>query len=149
MRKASLLSYFFRICFSPVWRNGPASTNTLSGTWNFWQASKNLLQIRLVLGLPKAVNLSTCTINSSRRFMAKHICDLYELIRSNSETNLQRNWKEVENRVKTQLPLRVMSCVQLASKLTSHYKVKSRNSYIKTLNELLLCPSGVQMWCRN
>lgn len=83
------------------------------------------VKIRLVLGVSKAVNFSTCTINSSRRFMAKHICDLYELIRSNSETNLQRNWKEVENRVKTQLPLRVMSCVQLASKLTSHYKVKS------------------------
>lgn len=55
--------------------------------------------------------------------MAKHVCGLYELIRSNSDTNQQRNWKEVENRVKTQLPLRVMSCVQLASKLTSHYKV--------------------------
>lgn len=39
--------FFFRICFSLVWRNGPASTNTLSGTWNFWQASENLLQSRL------------------------------------------------------------------------------------------------------
>ena len=58
--------------------------------------------------------------------MAKHVCDLYDLIRSNSETNLQRNWKEVENRIKTQLPLRVMSCVQLASKLTSHYKVSTQ-----------------------
>lgn len=59
------------------------------------------------------------------RFMSKHVCGLYELIRSNSETNQQKNWKEVENRVKTQLPLRVMSCVQLASKLTSHYKVRN------------------------
>ena len=86
---------------------------------------------------PKAVNF--WTTDSSHRFMAKHICDLYELIRSNSETNLLRNWTEVENRIKTQLPLRVMSCVQLASKLTSHYKVKSsaclyhKQLYIKRL----------------
>lgn len=67
--------------------------------------------------------------------MAKHICDLYDLIRSNSETNLQRNWKEVENRIKTQLPLRVMSCVQLASKLTSHYKVSTQ----KLLQRQYMC----------
>ena len=60
------------------------------------------------------------------RFMAKHVCSLYDLIRSNSDTNQQKNWKEVENRVKTQVPLRIMSCVQLASKLTSHYKVRGR-----------------------
>ena len=58
--------------------------------------------------------------------MAKHVCSLYDLIRSNSDTNQQKNWKEVENRVKTQVPLRIMSCVQLASKLTSHYKVRGR-----------------------
>ena len=57
--------------------------------------------------------------------MAKHVCSLYDLIRSNSDTNQQKNWKEVENRVKTQVPLRIMSCVQLASKLTSHYKVRA------------------------
>ena len=67
--------------------------------------------------------------------MAKHVCDLYDLIRSNSETNLQRNWKEVENRIKTQLPLRVMSCVQLASKLTSHYKVPTQ----KLLQRQYMC----------
>lgn len=67
--------------------------------------------------------------------MAKHVCDLYDLIRSNSETNLQRNWKEVENRIKTQLPLRVMSCVQLASKLTSHYKVSTQ----KLLQRQYMC----------
>ena len=74
----------------------------------------------------KLLNHLTKSVYFSHRFMAKHVCDLYDLIRSNSETNLQRNWKEVENRIKTQLPLRVMSCVQLASKLTSHYKVSTQ-----------------------
>ena len=60
--------------------------------------------------------------------MAKHVCSLYDLIRSNSDTNQQKNWKEVENRVKAQVPLRIMSCVQLASKLTSHYKVRGRRA---------------------
>lgn len=59
--------------------------------------------------------------------MAKHVCSLYELIRSNSEENQRRDWNDVENRIKMQLPLRAVSCVQLASKLTSHYKVCSPN----------------------
>lgn len=69
-------------------------------------------------------------LHSSLRFMGKHVCGLYELIRSNLDTNKQKNWREVESRVKTQLPLRIMSCVQLASKLTSHYKV---GSYLYTI----------------
>lgn len=97
----------------------------------FWQLKfltgkcelKNVSDISLLI-LPQSVFNVNRNSDSHRRFMAKHVCHLYDLIRSNSETNLQRNWKEVEDRVKTQLPLRVMSCVQLASKLTSHYKAR-------------------------
>jgi hypothetical protein len=55
--------------------------------------------------------------------MAKHVSELYEFIRSNTDEDQKENWCEVEKRVKTQLPLRIVSCVQIASKLLSHYKV--------------------------
>lgn len=119
---------FSRIHFSTLWRNGFTDSNPLFSNWNFWQVSVNsqnypTQNYTFSSGYDWLQLINS--INSSHRFMAKHVCDLYELIRSNSETNLQRNWKEVENRVKNQLPLRVMSCVQLASKLTSHYKART------------------------
>lgn len=55
--------------------------------------------------------------------MAKHISELYEFVRSNNDDNQKRNWHEVEKRIKTQLPLRIVSCTQIASKLLSHYEV--------------------------
>ena len=56
------------------------------------------------------------------RFMVKHVCDLYEVIRS-SDVNQQHDWNVVEERLKTQLPLRAVSCLQIASKMVSHCKV--------------------------
>lgn len=58
-----------------------------------------------------------------QRFMAKHISELYEFVRSNTEDNQKGNWRDVEKRIKTQLPLRIVSCTQIASKLLSHYEV--------------------------
>lgn len=55
--------------------------------------------------------------------MAKHISELYEFVRSNTEDNQKGNWRDVEKRIKTQLPLRIVSCTQIASKLLSHYEV--------------------------
>ncbi|XP_032242292.1 cyclin N-terminal domain-containing protein 1 [Nematostella vectensis] len=69
------------------------------------------------------------------RFMAKHVCSLYDLIRSTKGVS-QKDWTEVENRIKTQLPLRVVSCVQIASKLISHYKSITPNKARRFLNSI-------------
>lgn len=116
------------------------SMNTANGMQGFFKGGKNAEYIFLLcegMGLPTQTRFLAIEIFD--RFMAKHVCDLYELIRSNSETNLQRNWKEVENRVKNQLPLRVMSCVQLASKLTSHYKAITPSKGQRFLNSIGHC----------
>ncbi|XP_078361348.1 cyclin N-terminal domain-containing protein 1-like [Oculina patagonica] len=116
------------------------SMNDANGMQGFFKGGNTAEYVFLLceeMGLPTQTRFLAIEIFD--RFMAKHVCDLYELIRSNSETNLQKNWKEVENREKTQLPLRVMSCVQLASKLTSHYKAITPSKGQRFLNSIGHC----------
>ena len=60
------------------------------------------------------------------RFMGKHISELYETVRNSSGKDRQTDWNNVEQRVKEQLPLRAVTCIQVSSKLASHYKVSLR-----------------------
>ncbi|XP_057294973.1 cyclin N-terminal domain-containing protein 1-like [Hydractinia symbiolongicarpus] len=55
-------------------------------------------------------------------FMSKHITELYEIVKNSSSKEKQVDWKSVEARIKDQAPLRALSCIQVASKLISHYK---------------------------
>ena len=57
--------------------------------------------------------------------MLKHIQEVYDAVRSSSSKDKQADWRSVESRLKEQFPLRASSCVQVASKMTSHYKVSS------------------------
>ena len=59
------------------------------------------------------------------RFMHLHIVELCEHVRGTKGTSSPINWSEVETRLKHQVPLRAVSCVQLASKLSSHYSIVS------------------------
>jgi hypothetical protein len=56
--------------------------------------------------------------------MMKHIRSLYQFIQTSSAVDKLKDWNDVEARIKVQMPLRLLSCVQLASKLSSHRKVK-------------------------
>lgn len=60
-----------------------------------------------------------------QRFMRLHIVELLEHVRGTQGTSSPINWSEVETRLKHQVPLRAVSCVQLASKLSSHYSIVS------------------------
>ena len=60
-----------------------------------------------------------------QRFMEKHISELHEHVTSTQGTGSPISWNEVETRLKHQVPLRAVSCVQLASKLSSHYSIVS------------------------
>ncbi|XP_055958358.1 cyclin N-terminal domain-containing protein 1 isoform X2 [Patella vulgata] len=59
------------------------------------------------------------------RFMTKHVQDLYNHMKTTSSKTKQKDWNEVLDRVQNQLLLRLVSCCQIASKITSHYKVIS------------------------
>ena len=60
-----------------------------------------------------------------QRFMEKHIVELHLHVQSTQGTSSPISWSEVETRLKHQVPLRAVSCVQLASKLSSHYSIVS------------------------
>ena len=59
------------------------------------------------------------------RFMLNHITELYQHVQESSKTESPIQWEDVEGRLKHQIPLRAVSCVQLASKLSSHYGIVS------------------------
>lgn len=61
------------------------------------------------------------------RFMVRHIKELYEHVCSSANSNSPITWRDVEERLKHQLTLRAVSCVQLASKLSSHYRLITLN----------------------
>ncbi|GFS23556.1 cyclin N-terminal domain-containing protein 1-like [Elysia marginata] len=57
------------------------------------------------------------------RFMARHINDLYAHVQNSGSSKKKSDWACILDRVKNQTFLRIVSCCQIASKLTSHYKV--------------------------
>lgn len=59
------------------------------------------------------------------RFMLSHIIELYDHVEESQTTENPIQWVDVENRLKHQIVLRAVSCVQLASKLSSHYSIVS------------------------
>ncbi|KAI0227109.1 Cyclin N-terminal domain-containing protein 1 [Lamellibrachia satsuma] len=69
------------------------------------------------------------------RFMVRHIQDLYVHVQNMSSKNRKQDWLVVMDRVRNQVLLRAVSCCQLASKLTSHYKVVTARKAWNTLNE--------------
>ncbi|XP_065054480.1 cyclin N-terminal domain-containing protein 1-like isoform X2 [Rhopilema esculentum] len=70
------------------------------------------------------------------RFMGKHISELYETVRNSSGKDRRTDWNNVEQRVKEQLPLRAVTCIQVSSKLASHYKALSPSKAKRILASL-------------
>lgn len=65
------------------------------------------------------------------RFMSRHVCELYDHVQLSKSSPQPINWDTVEERLTHQVTLRALSCLQLASKLSLHYKIisltKARN----------------------
>ena len=59
------------------------------------------------------------------RFMVGHVRELYTHVHESRDGSSPLQWPDVESRLRHQLPLRAVSCVQLASKLSSHYNIVS------------------------
>ena len=57
--------------------------------------------------------------------MERHIRELYNTVRSSSSKDRQSEWHNVEQRLKEQILLRAISCIQVSSKLSTHYKVRA------------------------
>lgn len=63
-------------------------------------------------------------VETFSRFMYLHMAEIYKHVH-NPITGKNYEWKTVENRVKSQVTLRALTCIQITSKLCSHYKIVS------------------------
>ena len=59
------------------------------------------------------------------RFMSHHIAELMQHVLDTKNTDNPIEWCHVEERIKHQITLRAVTCVQLASKVSSHYTIIS------------------------
>ncbi|XP_052819972.1 cyclin N-terminal domain-containing protein 1-like [Mya arenaria] len=60
------------------------------------------------------------------RFMLQHVRDLHDHVIKNCQAKTRsREWTDIKKRVTNQVVLRIVSCVQIASKMTSHYRILS------------------------
>ncbi|XP_003387408.1 PREDICTED: cyclin N-terminal domain-containing protein 1-like [Amphimedon queenslandica] len=56
-------------------------------------------------------------------FMSRHVCELYLHVQLSQTSNSPISWESVESRLAHQVSLRALTCLQLASKLSLHYKI--------------------------
>lgn len=61
------------------------------------------------------------------RFMVQHIEELYGHVQNSANSSSPIVWADVEQRLKHQITLRAISCIQLSSKLSSHYHLVTIN----------------------
>ncbi|XP_078338797.1 cyclin N-terminal domain-containing protein 1-like isoform X2 [Crassostrea virginica] len=61
------------------------------------------------------------------RFLYNHVHDLHDHVLKLPMKRQIKEWQKIQDSVSNQVLLRVVSCCQIASKLTSHYKVVSIN----------------------
>ncbi|XP_052286387.1 cyclin N-terminal domain-containing protein 1-like isoform X2 [Dreissena polymorpha] len=59
-------------------------------------------------------------------FMLQHVNDLHQhVLKSGNLKTRDKDWLDIKKRVSNQVVLRIITCIQIASKLTSHYRVLS------------------------
>lgn len=97
--------------------------NDMGACFKGGQCAVYLFELCKRFGLRPEVRYWTAEL--FQRFMAKHITELSAHVRNSLSTKSPIEWKDVETRVKNQVPLRAVSCAQLASKLSSHYTIVS------------------------
>ena len=63
--------------------------------------------------------------------MQEHLTEMHQYVRNHAETTMAKNeWEKVVARICSQVPLRLMSCCQIASKFVSAYKVIIQSSVV-------------------
>lgn len=87
------------------------------------------------------------------RFIRKHYTDLFSKVWKHESNTAKEQWKRVESQLQTQTTLRMLSCIQLASKFVIHTNIvrpKGIRTYLKkegkiyTLGNIL--SSELRVW---
>ena len=78
-----------------------------------------IFQLAHRLGLSPAAQYNAMELFSN--FVSLHIKELYTHVKTVNQSESPISWEQVENRLKHQIILRAVSCLQIASKTDSHY----------------------------
>lgn len=78
-----------------------------------------IFQLAHRLGLSPAAQYNAMELFSN--FVSLHIKELYTHVKTTNQSSSPISWEQVENRLKHQIILRAVSCLQIASKTDSHY----------------------------
>ncbi|XP_020367258.2 cyclin N-terminal domain-containing protein 1 [Rhincodon typus] len=71
------------------------------------------------------------------RFMIQYIEKLYSSTCAGSEKNAEKlDWEQLQDRIQEHFVLRIMSCVQIASKISFHYQIVNISMALKFLQSL-------------
>ncbi|XP_025041746.1 cyclin N-terminal domain-containing protein 1 isoform X2 [Pelodiscus sinensis] len=73
------------------------------------------------------------------RFMIKHVEEIYNSTRESRVTNEQgegNTWSTLKAQICDTIVLRLVSCIQLASKLSFHYNIINNNTVLKFLQSI-------------
>uniref|UniRef100_A0A7M5X6A1 Cyclin N-terminal domain-containing protein n=2 Tax=Clytia hemisphaerica TaxID=252671 RepID=A0A7M5X6A1_9CNID len=97
-----------------------ADLSSNRGKFNIGKAAELIFNLCQKFELP--VEVKYAAIELFDQFMTIHITELQEIVRASSSAEKQLDWSSVEARIKDQVVLRAMTCVQISSKLVSHYK---------------------------
>ena len=76
------------------------------------------------------------------RFMETHMVEMYQHITTKVErANREKEWKSLLERIRSQAILRMLSCIQISSKLALHYKIITTKRVKSLLRDVKHCYS--------
>ncbi|XP_043210682.1 cyclin N-terminal domain-containing protein 1-like [Amphibalanus amphitrite] len=99
-----------------------------------------LLYFTRRLGQPPSVFFRALQL--FERFMETHMAEMHQYIVTKVERDSrQKEWKNLLERIRSQAILRMLSCIQISSKLALHYKILTTKRVKSLLREVKHCYS--------
>ncbi|XP_046564585.1 cyclin N-terminal domain-containing protein 1-like isoform X2 [Haliotis rubra] len=86
--------------------------------------------------LKMSAQVKLLAVEIFNRFMTRHIEELYNHVLTSDSQTKRSDWDKILQRIIKQQALRITSCCQIASKLTSHHRIISVNRARRFLCEL-------------
>ncbi|XP_067825259.1 cyclin N-terminal domain-containing protein 1 [Heptranchias perlo] len=112
---------------------GRSTTETEEGTSK--QQREFVFLLCEQLGLHQVTRYQAVEI--LERFMIRYIEKLYSSTGTGSDKNTQKySWRLLQVRIQDHFVLRIMSCVQIASKMSFHYQIVNNSMALKFLQSL-------------
>lgn len=100
------------------------------------ERQKNALPFCVRLRLPNEVRFTAVLILNS--FLSRHLCALHEFMEKQEMTAERKNkeWENLESNMERQIPLRILTAIQISSKIHSYHDSLSSRQVVNTLRKV-------------